>query len=143
MTGKGYRTEAKRTALLACLLAAGLAACRTQTTAAGSPMSHHPLTKGDRLSEFVGKEVSLAGQVSEQPWQHLIAEHPGHPVALYFDNDLTGQTVIYCREDIATRDPIRVYGRLALTEGTSKRPGSKEIVGSYQLVVDRWEPEAP
>lgn len=143
MTGKD-QARAGRAALLAGLLAAGLAACRTQTTTAGgSPMSHHPLTKGDRLSEFVGKEVSLDGQVSDQPWQHLIAVHPDHPVALYFDNELTGQTVIYCREDIATRDPIRVYGRLALTEGTSKRPGSKEIVGSYQLVVDRWERAAP
>jgi hypothetical protein len=87
--------------------------------------------------ENVGKEVFVVGRVSQMPWQHMIRSDTGKQ-AEYIDLEEGGQIVAYVGSAIVCSRPVLLEGQVLLTEGSSKRPGSKERVGEIQLDVGRW-----
>ena len=87
--------------------------------------------------DHVGKEVAVVGKVSQMPWQHMIRSDTGKQ-AEYIDVEEGGQIVAYVGSAIACGRPVLLEGKVLLTEGSSKRPGSKERVGEIQLDVARW-----
>lgn len=89
------------------------------------------------LRERVGQRAVLAGRVSKTPWQHMIRADM-HKEAVYVDLDGGGQTVAYAKGGIACEGPVLLRGEILLTEGSSKRPGSKEIVSETQFDVESW-----
>jgi hypothetical protein len=90
-----------------------------------------------KLSDKIGQDVVLEGKVSQTPWQHMIQDLP-KKVITYFDLDGGNQIVVYTTEEIPCTGRIRLEGRVILTEGESKRPGSKEKYSEVQLDVTRW-----
>lgn len=92
------------------------------------------------LKGYLDKRVSLAGQVSDVPWQHIISgEHIAtRPHEYYFDMK-DGQIVIYSQDMIAGAGvPIVVYGTVVETRGEAKGDPRESYV-EYQLLVDRVE----
>jgi hypothetical protein len=90
-----------------------------------------------KLSDQIGQAVVLEGKVSQTPWQHMIQDLP-KKVITYFDLDGGNQIVVYTTEEIPCPGRVRLEGRVILTEGNSKRPGSKERYSEVQLDVARW-----
>ena len=88
-------------------------------------------------SEKVGKREFVVGKVSMMPWQHMIRSDM-KKMAIYFDLETGGQTVAYSKGDITCRGPAVIFGTWLLTEGSSKRPGSKEVGSEIQFDVAEW-----
>lgn len=87
--------------------------------------------------ENVGKEVAVVGRVSQMPWQHMIRADTGKQ-AEYIDLQEGGQIVAYLASPVACGQPVLLEGKVLLTEGGAKRPGSKETASELQLDVGRW-----
>jgi hypothetical protein len=87
--------------------------------------------------ESVGKEVCVVGKISQIPWQHMIRPDLGKD-AQYIDLEEGGQIVAYMRGMSSCAQPLLLEGKVLLTEGESKRPGSKERTSELQLDVSRW-----
>lgn len=87
--------------------------------------------------DSVGKEVAVVGKVSQMPWQHMIRSDTDKQ-AEYIDLEEGGQIVAYVGSAIACGRPLLLEGKVLLTAGSSKRPGSKERAGEVQLDVARW-----
>lgn len=100
------------------------------------------------FAESVGEEITLSGNISKIPWQHLIQFISDRDNINYFDLENGEQIVIYSREPIViySREPItcrgkmKINGEVILTKGSSKRPQKiDETYQEYQLLVDSWE----
>jgi hypothetical protein len=91
------------------------------------------------MQEYVDKKVCLTGEVSDIPWQHMIAFVEGHPYSEYFDvRDY--QIVIYAKTQIQCRGMVKLYGTVLKVEGKGKRPDpGDELYVEYHLIVDKWE----
>jgi hypothetical protein len=92
-----------------------------------------------RMSAYVDKKVSLEGQISDVPWQHMIAATKEYPYSEYFD--VKGfQIVVYSKTPMECEGSIRVFGRVLEVSGKGKRPKpGDEPYTEYHLLVDRWE----
>jgi hypothetical protein len=86
----------------------------------------------------VGEAVALLGRVSNMPWQHMIRADMGGKVPEYFDLEDRSQIVVYAAGGLRCGGPILLRGAVLLTEGSSKRPGSKEVGSEIQLDVAAW-----
>lgn len=101
--------------------------------AARLPASGATPSLGDR----VGKQVLLVGRVSPNPWQHMIRSDLKKDVS-YIDLDGGGQIVAYAKGVPACAGAVLLRGTVLRTEGSSKRPGSKEVCSEIQLDVESW-----
>jgi hypothetical protein len=90
------------------------------------------------LSARVGERVVLAGRVSQTPWQHMIRGDLKKQSA-YIDLERGGQIVAYAEGSISCPGTVVLTGTVLLTEGSSKRPGSKEVGSEVQLDVESWQ----
>lgn len=86
----------------------------------------------------VGDTVALLGRVSNMPWQHMIRADMGGKVPEYFDLEDRSQIVVYAEGGLRCGEPILLRGTVLLTEGSSKRPGSKEVGSEIQMDVAGW-----
>lgn len=92
------------------------------------------------FAESVGEEITLSGNISKIPWQHLIQFISDRDNINYFDLENGEQIVIYSREPITCRGRMKINGEVILTKGSSKRPQKiDETYQEYQLLVDSWE----
>jgi hypothetical protein len=91
------------------------------------------------IYQYTDKKISLVGELSDIPWQHMIAFVEGHPYSEYFD--IRGyQIVIYSETAIDCPGKVRVYGTVIKVQGKGKRPDpGDELYTEYHLVVDEWE----
>lgn len=99
-----------------------------------------PLTRAETpsLRDRVGQDLILVGRVSRTPWQHMIRGDL-HKESAYIDLEDGGQIVAYAGGTITCDGPVLLRGRAILTEGSSKRPGSKDICSEVQVDVGSWE----
>ncbi len=92
------------------------------------------------FAESVGEKITLSGNISKIPWQHLIQFISDRDNINYFDLENGEQIVIYSREPITCRGRMKINGEVILTKGSSKRPQKiDETYQEYQLLVDSWE----
>lgn len=84
-----------------------------------------------------GERVTVVGKVSQMPWQHMIDVRPGK-TAEYFDLPSGGQIVVYVAGTLPPGKKLELTGKVLVIEGTSKRPGSKEVATERQLDVESW-----
>lgn len=93
------------------------------------------------FTESVGEKITLTGNISKIPWQHLIKFISDRNHINYFDLDNGEQIVIYSREPITCRGKMKINGEIILTKGSSKRPQKikDDTYQEYQLLVDSWE----
>jgi hypothetical protein len=93
------------------------------------------------FKESVGKTITLTGNISKTPWQHLIQFFDDRTNINYFDLDNGEQIVIYSYEPITCIGKMKIKGEVIITEGGSKRPQKiqTEKYIEYQLLVDTWE----
>jgi len=96
-----------------------------------------PLINFKNISQHVGKKVSVPGRISNEPWQHMIANLTTHPFIYYFDDKDRDQIVIYAAEEIPNTEMITIWGSVMGIKGESKSPGSKEIFLEYHIVADK------
>ena len=108
-----------------------VAACNARTKAV-------VIDNAGDLHKYAGRKVTAVGKKSDLPWQHLIDPPDTHPDIVYFDMREI-QIVVYADELIDCRGELAVTGTVVELEGTSKRPGSKEIHTEYHIVADTWE----
>ena len=94
-----------------------------------------------KLSENIGKTISLIGSVSPTPWQHLIEIKETYENIEYLDLEDGNQIVVYSRKSIKCEGRIKITGKVIEVAGRSKRPGdtSESVYSEYQIVVDDWE----
>jgi hypothetical protein len=90
------------------------------------------------LRSRVGEKVVLVGRVSQMPWQHMIRGDLKKQAA-YIDLEGRGQIVAYAKGSISCPGAVVLRGTVLLTEGSSKRPGSKEVCSEVQLDVESWQ----
>ncbi len=97
------------------------------------------LEDASRMSAYVDKKISLEGEISGTPWQHMIAATAEYPYSEYFDvKDF--QIVVYSKAPMECRGKLRVFGRVLKVTGKGKRPEpGDEPYTEYHLLVDRWE----
>ena len=93
------------------------------------------------FKESVGKSITLVGNISKIPWQHLVQFLNDRANINYFDLDNGEQIVIYSREPITCIEEMKITGEVIITKGGSKRPQQiqTETYEEYQLLVDTWE----
>ncbi len=93
------------------------------------------------FKDSVDENITLLGNISKIPWQHLIQFFDDRPNINYFDLDNGEQIVIYSREPITCTGSMKISGKVILTTGGSKRPQKiqTETYEEYQLLVDTWE----
>lgn len=93
------------------------------------------------FTESVGEEITLTGNISKIPWQHLIQFVSDRVHINYFDLENGEQIVIYSRKPITCRGKMKINGEVILTKGSSKRPQKIDVetYQEYQLLVDSWE----
>ncbi|HEY3448758.1 MAG TPA: hypothetical protein VGK67_20535 [Myxococcales bacterium] len=84
-----------------------------------------------------GETVTVEGQVSKSPWQHMIDTVAGKP-AEYLDLAGGDQIVVYVAGKLPEGKRLVLTGKVKDLKGTSKRPGSKELVLERQLDVESW-----
>lgn len=89
-----------------------------------------------------GDRVTVVGKVSQVPWQHMVDVRPGK-TAEYFDLPGGGQIVVYVAGNLPPGKKLELSGRVLVLEGTSKRPGSKEVATERQLDVESWKAAEP
>jgi hypothetical protein len=106
--------------------------------AAWSGEEYKTIIHASELSRYVDRQVRVTGQISNIPWQHMIASVKGYPYDHYFDFD-DYQIVIYVKEKIAHKGTITVYGTVVEVGGDSKNPRRKETAVEYHIRVDTWE----
>jgi hypothetical protein len=89
----------------------------------------------------VGEKITLTGNISKIPWQHLIQFFSDREQINYLDIENGEQIVIYSRKPITCRGKMKINGEVILTKGSSKRPQKikDETYQEYQLLVDSWE----
>ncbi len=90
-----------------------------------------------RLHEYTGKTVTVTGRISDVPWQHIIANEPGHPFSYYFDVG-PEQTVIYAKTGIECGPGLTVTGTVIEVGTKSKKPGDDQTYREYQILVEDW-----
>jgi hypothetical protein len=105
----------------------------------GAQAEYRQLSEDDSLASFNGQKVQVEGRISDTPWQHLINIPEAHPEIAYFDLAGGAQIVVYSREKIPCLERSLIKGTVIEIKGESKRPGSKDEVREYQIVVDAWE----
>lgn len=98
-----------------------------------------PITSEEELSSFSGRMISFEGKVSDIPWQHLIKIPETHPHISYVDTEGHGQVVVYSRDRITCRGPVKIQGTVFKVEGKSKRPGSDDLFTEYQIMAEKWK----
>jgi len=93
------------------------------------------------FTEAVGEKITLTGNISKIPWQHLIQFFSDREHINYFDLENGEQIVIYSREQIVCKGKMKIYEEVILAKGSSKRPQKikDETYQEYQLLVDSWE----
>ena len=85
------------------------------------------------------KKITIEGEISSIPWQHMIGVFEEFPFSEYLDLDNQEQIVIYTKKQILRRSSrIKATGEIIKLEGKSKRPGSQESYFEYQMLVDSW-----
>jgi hypothetical protein len=91
------------------------------------------------IYQYADKKISLVGELSDIPWQHMIAYVEGHPYSEYFD--IPGyQIVIYSKTQIKCQGKVKLYGTVLKVQGKGKRPDpGDDLYTEYHLVVDKWE----
>lgn len=89
------------------------------------------------LNKYVEKRISLKGDISDMPWQHLILYDPDYPYILYFDVN-EDQIVIYSKIEIKCKKNLWIFGKVIEVKGTSKRPGSNEPYIEYGILVNTF-----
>ena len=99
------------------------------------------LNLSKKLSDNIGKNISLVGSISNTPWQHLIKITEKYENIEYLDLDDGNQIVIYSREPIECKGRIKITGHVKEVSGKSKKPGdnSEEVYREYQINVNDWE----
>ncbi len=96
-----------------------------------------PVKDAQELKNYVGQKVVVKGTVSNTPWQHVMNPPETHPVEIYFDIG-KWQIVLYAKEKISCAGKVKVKGKVMQLGGESK-PGAKETVTEYHIVVDKWK----
>ncbi|MFH1434590.1 MAG: hypothetical protein ABIJ56_02625 [Pseudomonadota bacterium] len=109
------------------------AACNARSNGKGTVIRN----AGD-LPGYTGKKITAIGKKSDLPWQHLIDPPETHPDIVYFDMGEI-QIVVYSDKLIDCRGELAVTGTVVELEGTSKRPGSKEIGTEYHIIAEKWK----
>ncbi|MHA2365449.1 MAG: hypothetical protein ACXAC7_15945 [Candidatus Hodarchaeales archaeon] len=102
-------------------------------------MSSYPeLTK---LKNAINQNISILGQISQAPWQHLILFPKDHPFCHYFDLEDGYQIVIYSMNEINVDGLIRIFGKVITVKGGSKRLNTKsnDSYTEYHILVEKWE----
>ena len=100
--------------------------------------SYNEITELSSLKIHIDKKITISGELSEMPWQHLISPMDTHPNIYYFDKN-GDQIVIYTKSAINCKKKIKIYGKVIKITGTSKRPGSDQVYAEHQVKVDKWE----
>ena len=100
--------------------------------------SYNTITEFSSLKIHIDKKITITGELSEMPWQHLISPMDTHPNIYYFDKN-RDQVVIYTKSAINCKKKIKIYGKVIKITGTSKRPGSDQVYVEHQVMVDKWE----
>lgn len=94
------------------------------------------------LKESVGKIITITGEFSEIPWQHLMAPTKEYPYDYYFDLEDGFQIVVYSKTMIK-KGIIRVKltGQVILVQGATKRPipSKGEDFTEYHLLIQSLE----
>jgi hypothetical protein len=94
------------------------------------------------LKASVGKTITITGEFSEIPWQHLIASTKEYPYDYYFDLDDGFQIVVYSKT-VIKKGVIRVKltGQVILVQGATKRPipSKGEDFTEYHLLIESLE----
>ena len=91
------------------------------------------------FEECLEKKITIEGEISSLPWQHMIGVFEEFPFSNYLDLDNHEQIVIYTKEQVLRRNArIKVSGEIIKLKGKSKRPGGQESYFEYQMLVDNW-----
>jgi hypothetical protein len=107
---------------------------------ASAPASVAASTTGStavKLSENIGKEVTLTGRISKIPWQHMMGGVPGKS-SQYFDLEDGNQIVIYITGELKCPDRIELTGVVVEVSGPGKGSKAEETYREWQLDVSRW-----
>jgi hypothetical protein len=92
------------------------------------------------LPNYVGKEVTLRGQISDLPWQHLMSPPAGTKYDYYFNIDKS-QIVLYTVEEFSCGTTLEVKGTVLEVAGATKRSSkaSDPLYKEYHLSVSSWK----
>ncbi|MBD3350944.1 MAG: hypothetical protein GF364_05605 [Candidatus Lokiarchaeota archaeon] len=98
----------------------------------------------EKIRNNVGKKITIRGEISRVPWQHLMKPTKEYPYAYYFDLPEDYQIVIYTKTELDERkyygNEIAVSGEVIEVTGRSKRPRDEvETYTEYHINVDDIE----
>ena len=94
------------------------------------------------FEECLEKTITIEGEISNIPWQHLIGLFEEYPFSDYLDLDNNEQIVIYSKTQILRRNVrIKATGEIIKLTGRSKRPGKIDDneYFEYQMLVTNWD----